>query len=276
MLKKLKRIGIYLTAAFSLATPSLSRADGLDDLINKVAIDEKNGEWRDHLLISFFQTELDAILFNKVGSENPAALAAKTRFVETIAHQGLYTPIVERKITPIYSLSDIAGIELAVKTYNSIGEDVKTVADKLTRIPDRKELVTLGVIAGLGYLLKQEKGPLDIDLHAKERIDNTTLSHVAYFWYSTVRLSAQTRSIKPSYSPKKVAWRNFKLALVKESIYDAGWGTGPSLLDAGADAIGVFLGFKTAEYITRRGISLPESIAIIPQRYRGLKIEYRF
>ncbi len=274
MLHKLKRSLVYLTTAFSLATPSLSRADGLDDLINKVAIGEKNGEWRDHLLLSFFQTELDAVLFDKVGSENPAGLAAKTRFVETVVHQGLYTPLKEGKITPIYALSDVLGTELAVKTYDSVGEDVKIVVDKLTRIPDKKELVILGVIAGLGYLLRQEKGPLDIDLHAEERIDNTTFSHVAYFWYSTLRLSAQTRSIKKTYSPKKVAWRNFKLALVKESLYDAGWGTGPSLLDAGADALGAFLGYETYQYMSAR-LDFLRNLRITPERNR-IKLDYKF
>jgi len=273
MLNKLKKLGVYLTAAFTLSAPLSSRGDGLDGLIQNVSIDERSGEWRDHLLSSFFQTELDAILFEAAKAKNPEDVAAKTKFVETLVHQGFYTPAIEDKLTPIYAASDLLGTEFANRTYGTVGENFKPVVKKLTRVPDLDEIITLGTIVGIGYLLRQERTPLDIDLHSKENIDWTTLSHVAYLWYTTTRLSLQVNSINKSYKLEKIAWRNFKLGLAKELIYDAGWGTGPSLFDAGADTVGTFLGYKTAKYLTKK--DLLENFNIIPNN-QGLKISYNF
>ena len=273
MLNKLKKLGVYLTAAFTSATPLSSRGDGLDDLIQNVSIDERSGEWRDHLLSSFFQTELDAILFEAAKAKNPEDVAAKTRFVETIIHQGFYTPIIEGKITPIYAASDLLGTEFANRTYTTVGESFKPIVRRLTRVPSSDEIITLGTIIGIGYLLRQERTPLDIDLHSEENIDGTTLNHITYLWYTTTRLSLQVNSINKAYRLEKIAWRNFKLGLVKELIYDSGWGTGPSLFDAVADAVGTFLGYKTAQYLTER--DLLDNFDIIPDNKR-LRINYRF
>ena len=273
MLNKLKKLGICLTAAFTLAAPSSLSADKIDDLMHKVSIHERNGEWRDHLLSSFFQTELDAILLEAAKVKDPEEVASKTRFLETVVHQGIYTPLVEDKLTPIYAVSDLLGAEFAYKTYGSVGKNFKPVVKKLTRVPDLDEIITLGTIIGIGYLLRQERTPLDIRLHSEERIDGTTFSHVAYLWYTTTRLSLQVNSANPSYSLEKIAWRNFKLGLAKELIYDAGWGTGPSILDASADAVGTFLGYKTAQYLSETNWF--ENISITPEK-RVLRINYNF
>ncbi|MBI4158972.1 hypothetical protein HY500_01800 [Candidatus Woesearchaeota archaeon] len=241
----LKRFFPYLLAAF-MSLPQGVKADGLDDLVDLISIDEQKGEWRDHFGLSFFQTVSDSYFLSQFKGNNGRSSSQKTRFLEVVVHQGLYSPIAERKITPTYALSDILGIETADLLYDRIEPHLEWF-DSLDKRPDREELIDLGILFSLSYIVGGRE-PISLDLHAEERIDRTLLFHSVYFGYTTFRTSLQVNELSKGEHPlEKVAWRAFKIGLLKELVFDAALGTGPSVLDALADGIGVYVGYGLAD-----------------------------
>jgi len=258
MLKK----ALNYSLVFLLPFVNPVSADKLDDLLDKISIHEQKGEWRDHFGLSFFQTTSDAYFLSKFDGGIGRDLAQKTRFLEVIVHQGLYSPIVERKITPIYALSDILGIETADLLYKKIEPHLEWFAS-LDKKPDREELIDLGILVSLSYVIGRRE-PINLSLHAKEKVDYTSLAHSVYFSYTTFRTCLQASQLSNGEYPlEKVAWRAFKIGLIKELVFDAGWGTGPSILDAAADAVGVYAGYKSAELFLDKEVSVsPRSIKV--------------
>lgn len=254
----LKRFLNYsLAFLFSFGTPA--KADKLDDLIDKISIYEQKGEWRDHFGLSFFQTVSDSYFLSQFTKEHGRDLAQKARFLEVVVHQGMYSPIIERKITPVYTLSDVLGIEAADLLYNKIEPHLEWF-DSLDKKPDRKEIIDLGILFSLSYIVGGRE-PISLDLHAKEKIDHTLLTHSLYFGYTTFRMSLQVTQLSNTEFLEKVAWRAFKMGLLKELVFDAGWGTGPSVLDAAADAVGVYVGYKCAEFFLDKEVFIsPRSV----------------
>lgn len=250
----LKRaLNYFLPFLLSFGTPAFS--DRLDDLIDRISIHEQEGEWRDHFGLSFFQTISDSYFLNQLNGNNGRALAQKTRLLEVVAHQGLYSPIVEKKITPTYALSDILGIEAADLLYDKIEPHLEWF-DSLDKKPDREELIDLGILVSLSYVVGG-RDPINLDLHAEERVDHTLLAHSLYFGYTTFRTSLQVNELsKGEHFLEKVAWRSFKIGLLKEFVFDALLGTGPSVLDVAADGVGVYLGYKSAYYFLDKEISI--------------------
>ena len=228
-------------------------ADKLDNLIDRISIHEQKGEWRDHFGLSFFQTVSDRYFLSKFNRDKGRSLAQETRFLEIVVHQGLYTPIIERKITPTYALSDILGIKAADLLYDKIEPHLEWF-DSLDKRPDMEEIIDLGILVSLSYIVGGRE-PINLKLHAKEEVDHTSLAHSVYFSYTTFRTSLQVNQLSNGkYSPEKVAWRAFKIGLLKELVFDAGWGTGPSVLDAAADALGVYAGYNLARlYLKNNG-----------------------
>ncbi len=248
------RKALCCTLAGLVSFSNISYGDKLDDFIDKVSIHEQKGEWRDHFGLSFFQTISDGYFLSQFDGSTGRNLAQRTRFLEVVAHQGLYSPIIEDKITPVYALSDILGIETADRLYDKIEPHLKWF-DTLNKKPDRKELIDLGILVSLSYIIGGRE-PINLDLHAKERIDHTLWAHSLYFGYTTFRTSLQVNDLsKAEYPLEKVAWRSFKIGLLKELVFDAGWGTGPSILDLVADGIGVYAGYKSADYLLGNRIS---------------------
>lgn len=243
-----------LVGLLSFANPV--SADKLDDLIDKVSIHEQKGEWRDHFGLSFFQTVSDRYFLSKFDRKDGRDLSQRTRFLEVVVHQGLYTPIIERKITPIYALSDILGIESADLLYGKIEPHLEWF-DSLDKKPDRNQIFDLGILFSLSYIIGG-RDPIRIDLHAKEKIDHTLWTHSLYFGYTTFRTSLQINSVDKN-SLERVAWRSFKIGLLKELVFDALSGTGPSVLDVAADGVGVYLGYKGASYFLNNEFSISVS-----------------
>ncbi len=248
------RRALFCVLAGLVGISNISHGDKLDDLLDKVSIHEQKGEWRDHFGLSFFQTISDSYFLSKFDGDTGRNLAQKTRFAEVVAHQGFYSPSVENKITPIYALSDVLGIEAADLLYGKVEPHLKWF-DALNKKPDRKELIDLGILVSLSYIVGGRE-PLDLDLHAKEKVDHTLWTHSLYFGYTTFRTSLQINDLSNGKYPlEKVAWRSFKIGLLKELVFDAGWGTGPSILDVIADGIGVYAGYKSADYLLGKRIS---------------------
>ncbi|MEK6856423.1 MAG: hypothetical protein AABX49_00250 [Nanoarchaeota archaeon] len=253
----MKRRLCYALASL-LCFSNVGHGDRLDDLIDKVSIQEQKGEWRDHLALSFFQTISDTYFLSNFDKDAGRNLAKETRFLEVIAHQGLYTPTLEDKITPIYALSDVLGIEVADLLYERIEPHLKWF-DSLNKKPDKKEIIDFGILALSSYIIGG-RNPIYLDLHAKEKIDHTLWAHSLYFGYTTFRTSLQVDNLsKTEYPLEKVAWRSFKIGLLKELVFDAGWGTGPSILDLLADGAGVYIGYKSADYFLDKKFSISMS-----------------
>ena len=241
----------YLTQALATITLSTSvQADSLDNFIHKFAIDEKNAEWRDHFTLSFLETSGNVAFLREAGHKKPRKLAALTRLAEIGAHQLIYTPFIENKRTPTYAAADIVGTYAALTLTPLIEERIDF--SKLTKKPSKGDLIFLGTLTGLSYMFSHRKDPLDLNLHAEEKIDNTTKSHLFFFTYYTLRTSQQARRTNSSYPLEKAAWRAFYLGAAKEVIFDTGWGTGPSLLDLTADATGIYLGYRLSKFIEKK------------------------
>lgn len=248
---------------------SISYGDKLDDLVDKISIHEQKGEWRDHFGLSFFQMVSDSYFLRQFDVDTGRSLAQRTRFLEVVAHQGMYSPIIEDKITPIYALSDVLGIETADLLYDKIEPHLKWF-DSLNKKPDRKELFDLGILVSLSYIIGGRE-PINLDLHAKERIDHTLWTHSLYFGYTTFRTSLQVNNLnKTEPYLEKVAWRSFKIGLLKELVFDAGWGTGPSVLDLAADGIGIYAGYKSASYF----LDKRASVFITPERRIAVSLSF--
>ncbi len=253
MLKKALKYSLACLLSFGNPTS----ADKLDDFIDRISIHEQKGEWRDHFGLSFFQTISDTYFLNRF-SKDGRNLAQKTRFLEITAHQGLYTPFVERKITPIYALSDVFGIETADVLYNNIEPHLEWF-DSLDKKPNMNEIIDLGILFSLSYVVGGRE-PINLSLHAKERVDHTSLAHSVYFSYTTFRTSLQVNQLTGGKPPlEQVAWRAFKIGLLKELVFDSLLGTGPSILDVGADGAGVYLGYKSVSYCLDKDISISVS-----------------
>ena len=252
-----KRSSIYCIAVLALWCKVPEARAGLDSMIEKISLNEKGDEWRDHLWSSAFLTLSDAFLLRHAGygknpgdERRPHELAARSRFIETVAYQGIYTPFVEQKLTPTYALFDMVGMHGSYFLFPRL-KPLQPAVDHLADITERQKLrnmvlFTAATIA-VGYTLPQRREV--IDLHAKEQIDNTTRQHIGFFAYYTFRTSLLLeRAGYQKHPPESLAWRAvFGLGLAKELIFDAMVGTGPSVLDAFANGIGTWLGYSGAK-----------------------------
>ena len=143
------------------------------------------------------------------------------------------------------------------KIFSNFGSHISFAS--LDKKPDREELIDLGILVSLSYVIGRRE-PINLSLHAKEKVDYTSLAHSVYFSYTTFRTCLQASQLSNGEYPlEKVAWRAFKIGLLKELVFDAGWGTGPSILDAAADAVGVYAGYKGAEFFLDKGVFISVS-----------------
>jgi hypothetical protein len=204
-------------------------------------------------------------------------LAARARFVETIAYQGLYTTAFEKKITPIYALFDIAGIHASHYLFPRL-RPLQPSIDQLADLTERQKLKNITILTAatiaVGYTLPRCREV--IDLHAEEKIDDTTALHIGFFSYYTLRTALLLEHAGyQKHPPESLAWRlAFGLGLGKELIFDALVGTGPSVLDAFADGVGVWLGYGTAKLVGRTK-NRKARVGILPSR-SGIQISCAF
>ncbi|MFH1849236.1 MAG: hypothetical protein ABH879_03540 [archaeon] len=271
----MQRLIYYLLAGIlSLSSAKAGAESPLDRIVQKAYVHEKGDEWRDHLWSSAFLTLSDSFLLQHADYEGePENLAAQTRFAETVAYQGIYTPLVEGKITPVYAAFDIAGTQIAHKLFPKLGF-VEPFVDRIADITERKNLrflalVTAGTMAA-GYTLPRQRDLIEIDAGEQTNPNNAWL-HVGFFAYYTFRTSMLLEHAGyDKHPPESLAWRvAFGLGLAKELIYDGTVGKGPSVIDAGADALGVWIGHKAAK-VYREGRNL--TVSLVP----NLRITYTF
>lgn len=249
------------------------KLDWLDDIVENIYLDEKGSEWRDHLWLSTFLTLTDSFLLKHAGCDDKKAneLSVKTRFLETVGYEGLYTPIFERKITPTYALFDLAGLNLGYYLFPKL-KPLQPFVDKIADITNKQTLENIAVISAsltaISYTLPRQRDLIKFD--ADEQIDdNNFFKHVGFFSYYTLRTSLLLENTGyKKHPPESLAWRvAFGLGLVKELIIDGTIGKGPSILDVGADSGGVFLGYMCAK--TYR------NLIVLPYR-NGARLFYNF
>ena len=264
MLRKL------LTTATLILSLWTGRADAgfgltrktIDEQIQRFAIDETPGEWRDHLWQSYAQTTIDALLFEHAGygkafddMRSPSHLAGITRLGEVAFHQIAYTGLYEKKRTPTYVFFDVVGIYLADRYYEQTSRILFPLINNFKKKTHGEQAWFAAKIMGVAYavtLLNPSERQL-FDIHAKEEIDETTAYHIAYFTYYTYRTSllldyAGYPDHKPHHTCESLAWRNaVYIGILKEILLDYWLGSGPSFYDTAADVVGVSLGYSMAK-----------------------------
>ena len=254
-----------------------------DRTIDRLSLDEKSGKWRDYFWSSAVLTLSDAFLLQHAGygkspgdRRQPHDLAARARLLETVALQG-YSSTVNRKLTPTYAMFNVAGIHTGHYLFPRL-RPLQPMVDRMAEITEWQNLTNLmlftAVGVAVGYTLPRRRDV--VDLHAEEKIDDTTRQHIGFFAYYTFRTSLLLQKAGYEKHPvESLAWRvAFGLGLAKEMIFDSMVGTGPSLSDAMADGIGTFLGYVGVK--AYRSLKRPGSnLEFLPQS-SGVQVSYAF
>jgi hypothetical protein len=270
MFKKGLVLGLAGLLSFGSVVEGDPISDFLDDVVEKISVDDERGAWKKHLWYSIVIPTSDAFLINYANPdhEDAKSMAANTRFLEIVGHQGIYNAGIKREINPANTLFDLIGSKIAYESFSRL-ENMQPFVSKLADVSERQNLMSIAKITvatiAIGYTLPGEENLFELNL--EEQFDgNNFLKHVGFYSYYTYRTSAMLDFVGYDKHPSEsLAWRvAYGTALAKELLVDSRIGKGPSVRDAVEDGLGVALGYGSYKLQNKIG----DNVEIYPYSIR--------